>query len=130
MKLEDKIGLFLSEATKTGEPLYTDKDEAIAVAKELERGIDAPFVKGTVSTLGGNPSVLIKLSLDPKNEWNNNIFENSRYIHLRLEPDSTKNNLEMFNKSHKIEDKPMRKQKAKSVKEAISKINKYIDKVK
>jgi len=55
-------------------------DSADKIARELESNIKAPFVKAQKSTLGGNVSVIMRLSLDPKNEWYNNIFENSRFI--------------------------------------------------
>lgn len=106
-----------------------DIDSADEFVAKLEKGIKAPFVKAQKSTLGGpqNVSVMMRLSLDPKDTWVNNIFENSRFMHFRF--DSRDNSFEQFTKSHTIK-KKFRKARAKSMDEAIKKINKYIDQVK
>lgn len=43
--------------------------------------LDAPWVGAYVSTLGGKdrPTVMLRISLDPKTTWINGILENSRY---------------------------------------------------
>jgi hypothetical protein len=46
------------------EGLLFDKSSVEAHRKKLERGIKVPFIKTTVSTLGGKPSIAIKISLD------------------------------------------------------------------
>ena len=46
--------------------------------------INAPFVKGDISTLGGkdSPSLHVLISIQPREEWINGILENSRYAHF------------------------------------------------
>jgi len=107
--------------------LFTD-DDVQQVKDEITRGINAPYVKSTVSNLGGLPTIMLAISLDPKEKWPNRIFENSRYVRFSIEPDYSKSNMEMFTKSHTIKQK-FRKQKAKTVKNTIDKINKYIDSI-
>ena len=126
MRLLEKIDNYLQEQNAF------DPDDTETIRKKIERGLDAPHAKVNVSRLGGkeNTAIMIKATLDPKNEWTNNIFENSRYFQVSFYMDTSKSNLEMFAKSHKIEGKKMRKQKAKNVDEAIRKINTWISKVK
>lgn len=38
-----------------------------------------PYVYIDESSLGGSTSTFIKISLDPKEDWNNKIYHNSRY---------------------------------------------------
>lgn len=104
-----------------------DVDSADDFVKDLEKSIKAPFVKAQKSTLGGpkNVSVLLRLSLDPKNEWVNNIFENSRYMHFHFD---NKGTIEQFGKDYRIKMK-FRKARVKDTASAIKKINDYIMKV-
>lgn len=111
------------------ENLLFDENNAKQIADKIEKNIDAPVVKANISKLGGNPTIMLAISLDPKKEWANNIFENSRYLRFSIDPDPSKSNVELFTKSHKIEQK-FRKQKAKTTKDVINKINKYIDNIK
>ena len=101
---------YLNEQSET--LLFTNEEEAKEIAKEIEKGIDAPVVSAKVSTLGGknNITIPISVSLDEKKDWVNNIFQNSRHFSIHLFPDYSKSNIEMFNKSYKIEAKKMRKQ--------------------
>jgi hypothetical protein len=97
---------------------YT-KEEAIQI-KELLRD-HFPYVDVTFSTLGGTAkaSILIRLSMDPKEEWANNIFHNSRYAHFSLHPGSK---LEQFSRSRTSK---FRKCTIKSVEHAAEKIIKW-----
>jgi len=98
------------------------------IIKYFSSGIKAPFVHVQVSTLGGTEraSVIIKISLDSKKKWANDIYQNSRYAMFNLGRDGI---LELFSKSYKIPVK-MRKQKATSLPDAIARINKWIRSVK
>ena len=107
-----------------------DSAESEKVKKKIERELDVAHANVNVSKLGGNPTIMIKATLDPKSEWNNKILENSRYFIISFDMDNSKSNLEMVTKSHKIDGKKMKKQKAKNVDEAIKKINTWISKVK
>lgn len=119
-----RLRQYLNEA----ETILFTKDNVQQVKDEITRGINAPYVKSTVSNLGGLPTIMLAISLDPKEKWPNRIFENSRYVRFSIEPDYSKSNMEMFTKSHTIKQK-FRKQKAKTVKNTIDKINKYIDSI-
>jgi len=93
----------------------------------LSTKLTAPVIWAAKSVLGGeeNVSIMIKMSLDEKHEWQNGIFQNSRYAHIRIDRDGT---MEMF--AHKRSmGKAMRKTKVRDVKTAIKKINEWIYKV-
>jgi len=112
-----------------GEPIF-DYEDVDELGKKIHQALKAkaPFVSVKHSTLGGkeNVSFLISVSLDPKEEWYNNIIENSRLFRVHLLRDGE---LEQFQKSHQI-DKKLRKSRVKSVDDAIRKLVKYIDIVK
>ena len=97
------------------------------VARYLRSNINAPVVSVNISILGGvhRASAIITVGLDKK-PWVNNIFENSRYFHMSLERNGE---LDQFRKSYKIP-KKFRKARAKSLGDAVVKINKYIGQLK
>ena len=95
-------------------------------AKEIKKGVDAPWVSSQTSSLGpGDPSVMIKLTLDAEKDWPNNILHNARFGMLRIDPAGE---MEMFASHRKL--KNMRKTKIKSSRDAIQKINTWIKTVK
>lgn len=106
---------------KKPEGLLFTEDEVDEVSREIERGLNAPFVHVQKATLG-HTAVMILVSLDPKSEWPHNILENSRYFRMSLENDGE---LNQFTKSHKIP-KKFRKCYVQSASEAVKKINQYI----
>lgn len=120
-----KLQKYLNEA-KEALSLY-DVNTAGDVVMKIEREVKLPFIKGQFSTLGGpeNVSVLFRGSLDPQETWSNNIFENSRYFHMRFERNGR---MEMFSKGYTIKTK-FRKAKAKSLDDMIKRTNDWIKKV-
>jgi hypothetical protein len=126
MSVLDKIDNYLNEQN---EPLFTDKESAEKIADYLKKNIKAPVIKASISKIGPQPSIMLKISLDERKDWKNGIFENSRFLNISIEPDTYKSNLEVFNKSHKIDAK-FRKQKGKSKEEIVKKLNNYIKKIK
>lgn len=114
---------FLTE--KLGE-LRFDVDSADAWIEEIKRGIKAPYVQMKKSTLGGNErvTIMINLSLDPKEDWSNGIYQNSRFGQLSLSRDGV---LKMFTSGYTI--KNMRKARVKSAADVVKKINTWIGKV-
>jgi hypothetical protein len=109
--------------------LLFDKSSVEAHRKKIERGIRVPFIKTMISTLGGKPSIAIKISLDDPKEWPNKIFENSRYLTFMLESEAGRSNLELISKNYEIKQK-FRKYHAKSTEAAIIKINNFINTIK
>ena len=103
-----------------------DIKDADKWGKEIQNGIDAPWANVEKSTLGGdeNVALMIKISLDPKEDWNNKIYQNSRFAMIRL---GANGEMEMFASHRNL--KNMRKTKFKSPKDVISKINTWIKKV-
>lgn len=97
-----------------------------AVSK-LNSKINAPVAKASYSTLGGerDSSILLALSIDPKESWGNGIYENSRYMRFHIQQDGV---IEQFRISHKIPLK-FRKVRAKSMDDVVAKINAYLSKV-
>jgi len=100
------------------------KDEV--ARQELEGKINAPFVRVRISTLGGKDraTLMLTISLDPREEWANGIFENSRYMRFHLGQNRV---LEQFVLSvpNKRPTK-FRKTRVKSLDELAIKINQYI----
>lgn len=76
-------------------PLFTAEDAATWAKDIQDGGIDAPYVRATVSTLGGRdrPTIMLTVSADPKEKWTNGILENSRYGKFSLSMDGT---IELF----------------------------------
>lgn len=98
---------------------------AVGLATHLGATVKAPYVYATASTLGGlsKASIIIKVSLDHRSKWHNGIFQNSRYAMFHLSGDGT---LEQFSKHYKLP--KMRKSKAKSLPDAVKKIQAYLTK--
>ena len=96
-----------------------------AIAK-MKLKIKAPYFGVQYSDLGGakNVSIYIVVSLDNKSEWYNGILENSRYFRMSIDNDGT---MGIFSGSHLLRQYKFRKTKAKSVDDAITKINKYVE---
>ncbi|MCK4665986.1 hypothetical protein KAU33_04510 [Candidatus Dependentiae bacterium] len=89
------------------------------VKEQLRNGLDFPFVHVQSSILGGKEkvSIIVKVSKDPKEEWANGIFQNSRYATLHIMSNGT---VEQFS-GWQLK---MRKFKGKSIDHVIEKINK------
>ena len=100
------------------------KDKATRYIRE---NINAPYVSASVSTLGGasRASIMMSVSLDKKEKWPNLIYQNSRYFLMSLDRNGV---LEQFNSHYKLS-KRFRKARAKSLGDAVVKINKYISQV-
>ena len=111
----------LAESAET----YFDTDSVDAWIEKIKNGIKVPYITVKNSTLGGFPTIMITVGLDAKETWINNIFENSRYGRLTLDPNGT---LEMFRASWKT-GKKMRKTKVKTPEDVVNKINAWIEKV-
>jgi hypothetical protein len=64
----------------------TNVDEIAAKVKS-ELGKAAPFVNVRKSTLGGpaHLTLMLTISIDPREKWSNGILENSRYCHMSIE---------------------------------------------
>lgn len=62
-------------------------EEANSVMHHVKTGVNKPYVSAYVSTLGGKerPSVMLTISLDPKETWTNGILENSRYAKFDID---------------------------------------------
>jgi len=120
------IDVSFGEEVEIDEGTVLDVKDTDKWIKEIEKGIDAPWIQVRKSTLGGdeNVAIMIKLSLDAEKDWNNKILHNSRYAMISL---GANGNLEMFAKGRQM--KNMRKTKIKSAKDAIGKINTWIKKV-
>ena len=120
------IDVSFGEEVEIDEGTVLDVSDVDKWIKEIEKGIDAPWIQVRKSTLGGdeNVAIMIKLSLDAEKDWNNKILHNSRYAMIRFGVDGE---MEMFAKGRGI--KNMRKTKFKTAKDAISKINVWIKKV-
>lgn len=112
------------EAATDGGKVFDMSNVEEFVAR-LNSEIKAPVVKADFSTLGGreNVSIIVSVSLDPKETWTNGIFENSRYFHLHLDNSGS---MEQFTRQGIPK---MRKTRFNSFDDAIQKINSYISSV-
>jgi len=91
-----------------------------AIAKKIKAGY--VFIK--IWTLGGeeNASIMIKISLDKKENWTNGIFHNSRYYFFHIYRDGI---VENFQCSYRV--KKVRKKRVSSLKDAFNYINLKIE---
>jgi len=101
---------------------YNDVEQmrgALVEIKESISPVPFPYVNGQISTLGGmqRPTILLRVSLQPKEEWTNGIFENSVYAHVSISNDGT---MEMFSGCMKPK---LRKSHVISVHDAINKLS-------
>ena len=103
---------------------YEDMKAALPDIKKL---LDGKYIRATISTLGGTerPTLMITVSLEDKKDWANDILQNSRYRKISIDHDGTVDN---FTSSHNL--KKIRKKRVKSIRDAISYINKNIHSVK
>jgi putative lipoic acid-binding regulatory protein len=116
MNIVNKIDSYLNE-----EGLFDDVDKAI---EEIQKGIKVPFLQVSKSALGKFASISIKISLDKKENWPGNIYQNSRYSQFFLNG----NVLEQVTMDHGLK-KKFRKAKVKALKDVVTKINKYISEI-
>ena len=140
MKLKPLLEFMLSEAgldtgNRTLGGSHLDRDQTLfshenheEIIQKLKSQIDAPVVSVKYSTLGGerDSSILLSVSITPKDEWPNGIFENSNYSKFHIQQDGV---VEQFSKNYKIGLK-FRKTRVKSVDDLIKKINEYLNKIK
>ena len=103
------------------QPLF-DVRGADELAAALKSDLKAPYVSARKSTLGGdeNVSVMLVVSLDPRESWLNGILQNSRYFHMSIDRNGTINRFGGYGVPK------FRKSRAKSVADVVARINKYI----
>jgi len=111
-----------SESEPISEEALFDVQSADEWGPKIHAGLKTagiPFINIVKSTLGGPQRValMIKLSLDKKENWANGIFENSRFAHLSL---SSTGELEMFTRGRAMNN--LRKTQVKTPGEAVKKI--------
>jgi hypothetical protein len=134
----NKLNEVIANLRSTGLNSYANEIERVIAQEEndsldfkgnldkIKSGIKAPYVSAFISSLGGSDSLMIKLSLDEKNDWSNNIFENSQYMGFHI---SSNGIIELFTEHYKSNEK-FKKSIVKNIDEIISKINDHIEKVK
>lgn len=123
MKKSELRKIIREEIQKLNEQTIFDIESVKNDIKLLNKGIKAPFVVAKISMLGGKERVviIIIISMNKKEDWPNNIFENSKYIKLNF---SNTGELGLITQSKF--DKKFRKTKVKSINDAINKINKFL----
>jgi hypothetical protein len=110
---------------KNPDTLFSSKEDADAALDFLKRHLaEFPVVAGSVSTLGGahRASVLLTVSLDPRESWANHILENSRYAKFHLSYDGTLEQISGYRIGK------MRKSKANSITDAGRKLREFLHK--
>jgi len=112
------------------EMIFTE-DDLNALYNKLDKEfkkIGIPFYGGKISRLGGKGRevLMLHLSLDKKEDWDNNIFENSRYMRFSVRGNTGV--VEQFALDYNIKTK-FRKYRAKNVDAVVKKISDYLKKV-
>ncbi len=113
------------------EPFWTDKDSVKDAIKQIKKGLKnaVPYLDGIhYSTLGGEPNIVGKISLDKKKDWTNGILENSRWALIYLSPNGVLDTIRMngysdFKTRKKVP--ILRKSKNKNLKQAIDRMGRY-----
>ena len=102
---------------------------AAGLVEVLKTQVKAPYVDACVSTLGDaeRPSVMLSVSLDPKDTWTYGIFQNSRYVRMSIHHDGA---MEVFAHGLQCGTKKFRKCAAKSFEDVVGRVNKYLNEVK
>jgi predicted kinase len=115
----------LDEAAST-EPRFAVGVDDGKLMDALKKQIKAPYVAASLSTLGGEEraTIMLAISLDPRETWTNGIYENSRYLRFSLGRNGVIAN---FARAHLIKTK-FRKQWYKNQADAIKKLNAYVSK--
>lgn len=109
------------------EQAVMDLPMAQNLAQLLKQHLVAPWVEASVSTLGGQqrPSVMLRISLDDKRDWPNNILHNSRFSFFHIGHDGV---IEQHTYHHKVP--KFRKTRFTSPAQVVQKLNTWIDQVK
>ncbi len=90
------------------------------IIKDVHAGIDAPYIHVGRTALGGTP--IITVCLKAKKDWSHGILENEIYAYWNIDENGTVENWSRFSR-----DIPKhRKFKAKSLVDAIERINKHV----
>jgi len=95
-----------------------------------------PYLNVNKGALGGEDSIYLAVSLEPKNEWSHGYIENSQYFRMSIYDGGS---MEVFcwglykkgyrhSYEHRLKTK-FRKCTAKSVEDVVRRIKKFIDKV-
>jgi len=87
---------------------------------DIISNIKAEYKTGQISTLGGKerPSLILRISKDKKEDWENGIYHNSRYYIIHIDYEGR---LECF--SHGLDTNKIRKKTVKDIKQALEYIN-------
>lgn len=101
----------------------TPMGQAEDLVNHIKSGINTPYLKTAIYTLGGQdrPSVGVDISLDPKPEWKNGIFENSRYGKFMINVQESY--IELLSR-YGVE--KFRKTKFRNANDAVAKLNNWV----
>ena len=127
---EDISKRLLTEGDASGNGVDLFDPDTIDVEK-VKASINAPYVNLQVSTLGGNDraALMLKVSLDPKENWPNGILQNSNYGMFSIQRNGR---MEQFSgiMGKRGTVKQFRKTQVNSLDDAIGKLNTYIEQTK
>ena len=115
------------------EPLW-NKDTVKDALRQIKKGLKVPYADGldlgALSRRDEYPSIVGKVSLDPKNKWPHGILQNSRWALVHIDADGTVDTIRMngyrMGKDANGKKVPiLRKSKNKSVRQLIDRLGKY-----
>jgi hypothetical protein len=112
-----------------------DTDSVIEYIKREMNGY-VPYLSVSKGAMGGNDSIYLAISLEPKSEWSHGYIENSQYFRMAVYHSGE---MEVFcwglykkgrrhSYEHRLKTK-FRKCTAKSVEDVVKRIKKFIDKI-
>jgi len=106
---------------------YNDAEKMKEALIEIKRNLTPypfPYINGYVSTLGGaeRASIMLTVSLQPKEQWKYRILENSVYAHISIGHNGV---MEMFSGCIKPK---LRKTKVTSTNDVIAKLHVWAEK--
>ena len=118
MSILEQLQKYINEDVSS----FINADDTTLIDK-VKTIIHSPYVKAQISTLGGpeRASLTIWTSLQPKEQWTNNIYHNSPYAIFHVWHDGSMDATAQYTMPK------FRKTRVKSVDDALNKINAYLE---
>jgi len=127
-KLNQIIKEEMDNVIKTKEVFPLDESNVQEIKEELKTALQAmvPWSSVGISNLGGKhrPSIMFNISLDPKEEWSNGIYQNSRFAQFSLSYDGR---AECFAGGERRKGWKFRSTKVKNVQDLLRKLQVFVD---
>ncbi len=116
---------YRGQLREDGDQSLFTKQNINDIAKQIQKQIKAKYVKCKSDPSYGKyrSNITIFISLEYKSQWENGIYQNSKYLTFILYSDGE---LIQINKDYRIKQN-FRKSRVITINDAIKRINKYIE---